>query len=139
MLTAEHATGCMISMLAAHGCVSVQGHLRHLHCHAQQLTLCSSCGPSLNYQYTQQHQKLTACFCLGYELLQVCRHYNQSDLARLRHQLMVLPGEVDLLLTCEWPTGVLQQLPAGQDNLPGELICWYLHAVVPLSQRSYMQ
>uniref|UniRef100_A0A383W3L9 RRM domain-containing protein n=1 Tax=Tetradesmus obliquus TaxID=3088 RepID=A0A383W3L9_TETOB len=42
-----------------------------------------------------------------------CRHYNQSDVAKLRHQLMVLPGEVDMLLTCEWPAGVLQQLPAG--------------------------
>ena len=51
---------------------------------------------------------------------QVCQHYNQADVARLRHQLMVLPGEVDLLLTCEWPAGVLQQLPAGQDQLPGE-------------------
>jgi hypothetical protein len=53
-------------------------------------------------------------------LLQVCRHYNQGDVARLRHQLMTLPGEVDLLLTCEWPAGILQHLPAGQDNLPGK-------------------
>jgi hypothetical protein len=56
--------------------------------------------------------------------MQVCRHYNQSDVARLRHQLMILPGEVDLLLTCEWPTGVLQQLPAGQDTVPGVQGCW---------------
>jgi hypothetical protein len=53
-------------------------------------------------------------------MLQVCRHYNQGDVARLRHQLMTLPGEVDLLLTCEWPAGILQHLPAGQDNLPGK-------------------
>lgn len=50
---------------------------------------------------------------------QVCRHYAQGDVARLKHQLMVLPGEVDLLLTCEWPAGILQQLPAGQADLPG--------------------
>lgn len=50
-----------------------------------------------------------------------CRHYNQADVARLRHQLMVLPGEVDLLLSCEWPAGVLQQLPEGQDQLAGML------------------
>lgn len=51
--------------------------------------------------------------------LQVCRHYAQGDVARLKHQLMVLPGEVDLLLTCEWPAGILQQLPAGSADLPG--------------------
>jgi hypothetical protein len=55
--------------------------------------------------------------------MQVCRHYNQSDVARLRHQLMILPGEVDLLLTCEWPSGILQQLPAGQDTVPGVQGC----------------
>eukprot|EP00775_Hariotina_reticulata_P001625 gene1625-1965_t len=48
-----------------------------------------------------------------------CRHYNQSDVAKLRHQLMVLPGEVDLLLTCEWPAGLLQGLPAGQNQVEG--------------------
>lgn len=53
--------------------------------------------------------------------LEPCRHYNQADVARLRHQLMVLPGEVDLLLSCEWPGGVLQQLPEGQEQLAGML------------------
>jgi hypothetical protein len=51
-----------------------------------------------------------------------CRYYNQSDVAKLRHQLMVLPGEVDLLLTCEWPAGVLQQLPAGSPAPEGEFM-----------------
>jgi hypothetical protein len=54
--------------------------------------------------------------------MQFCRHYNQSDVAKLRHQLMVLPGEVDLLLTCEWPAGLLQGLPAGQDQVAGEVV-----------------
>lgn len=104
---------------------------------ASSCTTCESSEqlrPDFKYhQYLKQHQKLTAFCCLGFPWLQVCRHYNQSDLARLRHQLMVLPGEVDLLLTCEWPTGVLQQLPAGQDNLPGEPILWFWHAVLPAS------
>jgi hypothetical protein len=55
-----------------------------------------------------------------------CKHYNQSDVAKLRHQLMVLPGEVDILMTCEWPAGVLQQLPAGTASPEGECdaCCW---------------
>jgi hypothetical protein len=51
-----------------------------------------------------------------------CKHYNQSDVAKLRHQLMVLPGEVDILLTCEWPAGALQQLPPGTATPEGEMI-----------------
>jgi hypothetical protein len=41
---------------------------------------------------------------------------------------MVLPGEVDMLLTCEWPAGVLQQLPTGTASPEGEwgwlLLAW---------------
>ncbi|GFR50327.1 hypothetical protein Agub_g12534, partial [Astrephomene gubernaculifera] len=46
-----------------------------------------------------------------------CRHYSPDDVALLRSQLGALAGEVDVLLTCEWPrgltTGLGGQLPEG--------------------------
>jgi hypothetical protein len=42
------------------------------------------------------------------------RYYHQSDVAKLRQAIMVLPGEVDLLLSCEWPSGLSDGLAAGQ-------------------------
>ncbi|KAL6749502.1 CwfJ C-terminus 1-domain-containing protein-like protein [Haematococcus lacustris] len=38
-------------------------------------------------------------------------YYTARDVDRLRRQLEQLDGEVDLLLTCEWPKGVAQGVP----------------------------
>jgi hypothetical protein len=35
-------------------------------------------------------------------------YYTEHDLQTLRGKLRSLEGEVDILLTCEWPKGVLQ-------------------------------
>ena len=36
------------------------------------------------------------------------RHYTQLDVQQLKTALRTLEGEVDVLLTCEWPRGVTQ-------------------------------
>ncbi len=45
-------------------------------------------------------------------------HYTRSDVAQLMRQLDQLEGEVDVLLTCEWPRGV-----AAGEGLPSESHC----------------
>ncbi|KAG2442256.1 hypothetical protein HYH02_009740 [Chlamydomonas schloesseri] len=62
----------------------------------------------------------------------VCRHYTQDDVGLLKSQLKALEGEVDILLTCEWPrgltTGLQGELPAGYrpassgSNIVSELV-----------------
>ncbi|GLC41621.1 hypothetical protein PLESTB_000695700 [Pleodorina starrii] len=46
-----------------------------------------------------------------------CPHYTKDDVALLKSQLQALQGEVDVLLTCEWPrgltTGIQGPLPEG--------------------------
>ncbi|KAL0053002.1 hypothetical protein WJX82_011315 [Trebouxia sp. C0006] len=42
-----------------------------------------------------------------------CRHYTQADVNRLKVQLKSASGDVDLLLTCEWPEDILLATPAG--------------------------
>ncbi|KAL0037433.1 hypothetical protein WJX79_008053 [Trebouxia sp. C0005] len=42
-----------------------------------------------------------------------CRHYTQADVNRLKVQLESASGDVDLLLTCEWPQDILLATPAG--------------------------
>mmetsp|Transcript_33531 Transcript_33531/g.60570 ORF Transcript_33531/g.60570 Transcript_33531/m.60570 type:complete len:525 (-) Transcript_33531:739-2313(-) len=42
-----------------------------------------------------------------------CRHYTSSDVQHLKSELQTLEGEVDVLLTCEWPKAVTQGVPEG--------------------------
>ncbi|MEW5297133.1 MAG: hypothetical protein WDW36_000361 [Sanguina aurantia] len=39
------------------------------------------------------------------------RHYSQADVARLKTALQGMEGDVDVLLTCEWPAGVTRGIP----------------------------
>ena len=48
-----------------------------------------------------------------------CPHYTPADLELAKGDLESLAGDVDLLLTCEWPDGVLRALPADQASVPG--------------------
>ena len=48
-----------------------------------------------------------------------CAYYSPEDLGSVKRDLEGLAGDVDLLLTCEWPEGVLGALPADQAAVPG--------------------
>lgn len=39
-------------------------------------------------------------------------HYTNADMEHLRSKIETMEGEVDLLLTCEWPAGITQGLEA---------------------------
>lgn len=47
------------------------------------------------------------------------RHYSEADVSRLLSCCVELTGEVDVLLTCEWPAGVAAALPATSLPPPG--------------------
>ena len=44
-------------------------------------------------------------------LIDPCRHFTRDDVRRLEAQLTEAAGDVDLFLTCEWPSDVLAGLP----------------------------
>lgn len=51
-----------------------------------------------------------------------CPHYTEADVAYVKREISNLTGELDLLLTCEWPRGVMaaQPPPAGYVEAAGE-------------------
>ena len=50
-----------------------------------------------------------------------CSSFTEVDVVLLKQQLRQLAGDVDILLTCEWPQGVLHGLQQAQLEAVGEL------------------
>lgn len=56
-----------------------------------------------------------------------CRHYNQTDVSRLKSELQNAAGDIDFLLTNEWPEAVMQgvapeQLPKGTSTAGSRVV-----------------
>jgi hypothetical protein len=49
-----------------------------------------------------------------------CPHYTPADLEVVKGDLRDLAGDVDVLMTCEWPYGILGALPADQATVAGK-------------------
>ena len=49
--------------------------------------------------------------CSSSSLIDPCRHFTRDDVRRLEASLTEAAGDVDLFLTCEWPSDVLAGLP----------------------------